>query len=282
MREEYKLLLPAVVVLAGLVIFPTFYLFYTSTLKWLLRDPTGPKFNGIGNYLSLFASADFQNSIIVTLLFVGASVGLSIILGLGLALLLSENLRFRRVIRTLIILPIVLPPVVVGFTWKFLLSSEVGVIGAYFLRLIGLERVSPLGDPTLALLSVILADVWGKTPLPFLIFLAGLYAIPPTYYEVAKIDGASSIQMFKHITIPHLKKALIVAIILRTIDAFNSFDTIFVMTKGGPGTATQTLPLLGWKIGFYYFDLGSAAALGVILLFLVMLLSLPLIRAVMR
>jgi len=282
MRDEYKLLLPAVVVLAGLVIFPTFYLFYTSTLKWLLRDPTGPNFNGIGNYLSLFASADFQNSIIVTLLFVGASVGLSIILGLGLALLLSENLRFRRVIRTLIILPIVLPPVVVGFTWKFLLSSEVGVIGAYFLRLIGLEGVSPLGDPTLALLSVILADVWGKTPLPFLIFLAGLYAIPPTYYEVAKIDGAGSMQMFKHITLPNLRKALIVAIILRTIDAFNSFDTIFVMTKGGPGTATQTLPLLGWKIGFYYFDLGSAAALGVILLFLVMLLSLPLIRAVMR
>jgi len=273
MREEYKLLLPAVISLAILVAFPTVYLFYTSFHEWLLRDPTGPKFNFFGNYWSLLMDDDFRNSVIVTLVYAGASIALSMALGLALALIFNESFKGRRVMRTLVILPIVLPPVVVGFTWKFLLSSEVGVIGAYLMRLLGFTKISLLGNPTLALLCVILADVWGKTPFTFLIFLAGLQGILPTYYEAAKIDGAGSWALFRHITLPGLKKAFGVALILRAIDAFNSFDTIFVMTKGGPGTATQTLPLLGWKIGFYYFDLGKAAAIGVILLFMTMILS---------
>lgn len=282
MREEYKLLLPAVCVLAFLVAAPTVYLFYTSFLRWFLRDPTGPTFTGIENYVKLIRSSDFAISLTVTLIFSAASVIFSLLLGLGLALLFSENLRGKRIMRTIIVLPIVLPPVVVGFTWKFLLSSEVGVIGAYFMRLIGLGGLSLLGDPTLALVSVILADIWGKTPLPFLIFLAGLAGIPPIYYESAKIDGAGSWQIFRSITLPNMKKPIIVAAILRTIDAFNSFDVIFVMTKGGPGMATHTLPMLGWKVGFYYFDVGTASAIGVILLLIVMFLSMPLIRSISR
>ncbi|MEM3669852.1 MAG: sugar ABC transporter permease, partial [Nitrososphaerota archaeon] len=206
MRDEYKLLLPAVSVLAFLVAAPTFYLFYTSFLRWFLRDPTGPSFAGLENYIKLLQSSDFVTSLFVTLVFSAASVVFSLLLGLGLALLFSENLKGKRIMRTIIVLPIVLPPVVVGFTWKFLLSSEVGVIGAYFMRLIGLGDLSLLGDPTLALVSVILADIWGKTPLPFLIFIAGLAGIPPVYYESAKIDGAGSWQIFKSITLPNMKK----------------------------------------------------------------------------
>lgn len=282
MREEYKLLLPAVAVLAFLVAAPTFYLFYTSLLRWFLRDPSGPIFIGLENYVKLIQSADFLNSLIVTLIFSSASVVCSLILGLGLALLFSENLRGKSIMRTIIVLPIVLPPVVVGFTWKFLLSSEVGIIGAYFMRLIGMGELSLLGDPRLALASVIIADIWGKTPLPFLIFLAGIAGIPPILYESAKIDGAGGWDTFRSITLPNLKKPLIVAAILRSIDAFNSFDVIFVMTKGGPGMATHTLPMLGWKIGFYYFDVGTASAIGVLLLFIVMFLSMPLIRSISR
>ncbi|MCS7145142.1 MAG: sugar ABC transporter permease [Aigarchaeota archaeon] len=282
MREEYKLLLPSVVILAALVAGPTFYLFYTSFLNWFLRDPHGPTFGGLDNYIKLLQSADFSASLIVTLVFSAASVSLSILIGLGLALLFNEELRGKRLMRTVLVMPIVLPPVVVGFTWKFLLSSEVGLIGAYFMRLIGFGDVSLLGEPTLALFSVILADVWGKTPLPFLIFLAGLAAVPPIYYESAKIDGAGKWQTFKSITLPNIRKPLVVALILRTIDAFNSFDVIFVMTKGGPGVATQTLPMLGWKVGFYYFDLGMASAIGVILLVMVISVSMPLVRRISR
>ncbi len=282
MRDEYKLLLPAVGVLAFLVAAPTVYLFYTSFLRWFLRDPTGPTFSGLENYVRLVQSPDFATSLTVTLIFSSASVIFSLLLGLGLALLFSENLVGKRIMRTILVLPIVLPPVVVGFTWKFLLSSEVGVIGAYFTRLIGLEDLSLLGNPTLALASVIAADIWGKTPLPFLIFLAGLAGIPTVYYESAKIDGAGSWHIFRSITLPNMKKPIVVAAILRTIDAFNSFDVIFVMTKGGPGMATHTLPILGWKIGFYYFDVGTASAIGVILLLMVMLLSIPLVRSISR
>ena len=139
MREEYKLLLPAVISLAILVAFPTVYLFYTSFHEWFLRDPTGPKFNFFGNYWSLLMDDDFRNSVIVTLVYAGASIALSMALGLALALIFNESFRGRRIMRTLVILPIVLPPVVVGFTWKFLLSSEVGVIGAYLMRLLGFE-----------------------------------------------------------------------------------------------------------------------------------------------
>jgi multiple sugar transport system permease protein len=282
LREEYRLLLPAVVVLAFLVVGPTFYLFYTSFMDWFLRDPYGPRFSGLDNYIKLFQSPDFHVSLTVTLIFSASSVIISILLGLALALLFSTDLRGKTIMRTILVMPIVLPPVVVGFTWKFILSSEVGVIGAYLLRLIGLGDVSLLGDPTLALVSVILADVWGKTPLTFLIFLAGLAAIPPLYYESAMIDGAGRWQVFKSITLPNLTKPLIVALILRTIDAFNSFDVIFVMTKGGPGMATHTLPMLGWKVGFYYFDLGAASAIGVILLLILISISMPLIRIISR
>jgi multiple sugar transport system permease protein len=282
MREEYKLLLPAVATLALLTVGPTIYLFYTSFMDWFLRDPQGPRFNGLNNYLKLVQSPDFHTSLIVTILFSAGSVALSMLLGLGLALLFNKELKGKTVMRTILVMPIVLPPVVVGFTWKFLLSSEVGVIGAYLLRLVGLGHLSLLGDPELALLSVILADVWGKTPLTFLILLAGLTAIPPIYYESAMIDGAGRWQMFRYITIPNMRKPLVVALILRTIDSINSFDVIFVMTKGGPGMATHTLPMLGWKVGFYYFDLGTAAAIGVILLVIGMLISLPLIRSITR
>jgi len=282
LREEYRLLLPAVAVLALLVAVPTFYLFYTSFLNWFLRDPEGPTFGGLNNYIRLIQSGDFRISLVVTLIFSAASVSISLLIGLGLALLFSEKLRGRNIMRTLLVMPIVLPPVVVGFTWKFILSSEVGIIGAYFMRLIGLGDISLLGDPTLALASVIMADIWGKMPLPFLIFLAGIAAIPPIYYESAMIDGASRWHTFKSITLPHLHKPLIVALILRTIDAFNSFDVIFVMTKGGPGMATHTLPMLGWKVGFYYFDIGMASAIGVLLLLLVIAVSMPLVRRISR
>ena len=139
---------------------------------------------------------------------------------------------------------------------------------------------SLLADPSLALSSIILADIWSKTSLMFLILLAGLQAVSPDLYEAARIDGASSWQLFSHITFPLIKPAIIIALIIRFIDAFNVFDAIFVMTSGGPGTATQTFPLLGWKIGFLYFNLGQAATLAIIMLIMTIGVSIFLIRRI--
>ena len=278
MREQYKFLLPSLIVALVVVAFPTVFLFYISFHRWIIFIQ-GIEFTGFGNFYSMITSREFIKSLQVTLIFVVTSGLLTFVLGLALALILSERLRGQGIIRTIITLPVIVPPVVAGFTWKFLLNREVGVIGGYLLPALGFQK-SLLGDPHLALGSVILADVWSRTPLMFLILLAGLQAIPTEIYEAARIDGASYWQSFRKITFPLLKSAIIIALILRFIDAFNLFDTIFVMTTGGPGIATQTLPLLGWKTGFLYYNLGEAAALAVIMLFITMIVSLLLVRRI--
>jgi len=277
-REQYKFLLPSLIVALVVVAFPTVFLFYISFHRWIIFIQ-GIEFTGFGNFYSMITSREFIKSLQVTLIFVVTSGLLTFVLGLALALILSERLRGQGIIRTIITLPVIVPPVVAGFTWKFLLNREVGVIGGYLLPALGFQK-SLLGDPHLALGSVILADVWSRTPLMFLILLAGLQAIPTEIYEAARIDGASYWQSFRKITFPLLKSAIIIALILRFIDAFNLFDTIFVMTTGGPGIATQTLPLLGWKTGFLYYNLGEAAALAVIMLFITMIVSLLLVRRI--
>lgn len=269
------MLAPAVVALAAVTLFPGLYLLWMSTRGLRVQAPGG--FVGLENFRVLVQSPAFREALVATIAFVTASTLLSLILGLGLALALTEQLRGRGVMRTLLTLPLIVPPVVAGFGWKFLLSSDVGVIGAFLFRRLGLDW-APLGDPSLAMASVILADVWSKTSFMFLILLAGLQAIPPWLYEVARIDGAGYWAQFRLVTLPLLRGVLVVALILRVLDAINTFDVIFVMTQGGPGTATQTLTILGWKIGFTYFDLGQAAALAVLMMVATVVASSALIR----
>jgi multiple sugar transport system permease protein len=275
--ERASMLTPAVIALAAVTLFPGLYLLYMSVLGWQVQNLDDIRFVGIDNFRVLLQSASFLEAAWTTIVFVTASTALSLVLGLALALALNEELRGRGVMRALLTLPLIVPPVVAGFGWKFLLSSDVGVIGAYLLRRLGLDW-SPLGDPSLAMVSVVIADIWSKTSFMFLIMLAGLQAIPTILYEAARIDGASFWKQFRTITLPLLRGVLIVAVILRVLDAINTFDVIFVMTQGGPGTATQTLTILGWKIGFTYFDLGQAAALAVMMMVTAVIAASALIR----
>ncbi len=275
---QYKFLIPALLVLLSIVAFPTFFLFYVSFHEWVLFK-RGMPFIGFENFSRVLTSSEFLQSLKVSVMYTFSTTTLTFILGLGLALILNEQLKGRGIMRTLIALPLVIPPVVAGFAWKFALNREVGVIGAFILPAMGFMK-SLLADPSLALSSIILADIWSKTSLMFLILLAGLQAVSPDLYEAARIDGASSWQLFSHITFPLIKPAIIIALIIRFIDAFNVFDAIFVMTSGGPGTATQTFPLLGWKIGFLYFHLGQAATLAIIMLIMTIGVSIFLIRRI--
>jgi multiple sugar transport system permease protein len=280
MKEQYKLLLPSLTVTASIVLFPTIFLLYVSVHQWVLFEQ-GVKFIGLGNFKGVLTSKDFIQSLRITAIFVTSSTALTLFFGLVLALILNENLRGKGFFRTLFTLPAIIPPVVAGFAWKFLLNREVGFIGGFLFPLLG-YRGSILGNPKLALLSVIMADVWSRMPLMFLILLAGLQAIQQDLYEAAQIDGANYWKSLRYITLPSMRSAIIIALIIRFIDAFNLFETIFVMTSGGPGIATQTFPLFGWKIGFQYYNLGEAAALAVIMLLITIFISQLMIRRMQK
>lgn len=274
------MLSPALLILIAIVAFPTVYLLFVSTQQWLLSMPNRD-FVGLGNFIDLFEAPDFHSALLTTLIYVVFSTLLTATAGFVLAFLMSGNLRGRNVMRTIIVLPLIVPPVVAGFSWKFLLSREVGLVGAWFLPNLGFEAAM-LADPKLAMVSVLIADLWSKTPLMFLIFLAGLQAIPDELYEMATMDGTRMGSLIRYIILPLLRPTIGLALVLRLIDAINVFDLIYVMTAGGPGTATQTLPLLGWKIGFNYFNFGQASALAVIMLVLVVVPSTIIIRRFTR
>ncbi len=259
---RFWFLIPMIMALATVILFPTAYLFWMSTQHWLVTDPDR-YFAGLDNFLRLLGGSDFWQALRVT----GAYLALSTILmlGLGMGLALTFARAGSGVMRAIVVMPLVIPPVVAGFTWRFLLNGEIGFIGAFLLPMTGLD-VNLLAEPRAALVSVVIADVWSRTPFMFLIFLAALQSIPRDYYEAARMDGANPFHEFFFVTLPMLRGALFVAVLFRLVDAINTFELIFVMTRGGPGRATQILSIFGWRTAFQELDFGQAAALGVVML----------------
>ena len=282
-RTQFDLvsfLLPAFVALAAVAVFPSVYLIWMSLREWMAFRSEAT-FTGLANFQRLLASEDLRSAAGFTALYLVASTALTLVIGLALALVLSEEFRGRGMLRSLLALPLVIPPVVAGFAWKFMLNREVGVVGGYLLPMLGFER-SLLADPVLARLSVIVADVWSKTPFMLLILLAGLQELPAEVREAARIDGASGWQELRHVVLPLLAPVIGTAVLFRLLDGINTFDLIYVLTQGGPGISTQTLSILGWKIGFQYYNLGEAAALGLLMIVAVSLLAGPMVRRLIR
>lgn len=280
-RREYIYIIPAIIILFIVTIFPLLFSVYMSVHRFLTIDPRTP-FIGFDNYSTLFSNPDFLNSLRVTFIYVLASVALTFLAGLGLALVLNQDIKGVTVVRTFVILPITIAPVVVGFAWKYLLDPGQGLVGAFLLPSIGIAPPAILGDPTNALISVILADVWAKTPIVMLIILAGLQAVPKDLYRQAKTDGAGPIVRFTKITLPHIRPLILVSIMIKFIDSMNAFDQIYVMTSGGPGNATMTLAVYGMRVGFQFYNLGQAAAIGIIMVILSGIVISFLIRYLLR
>lgn len=255
---------PMLVALATVVLFPTVYLFWMSTQHWLVMDPVR-YFSGLENFSLLVSSSDFWQAVRVTVVYLVLSTGIMLVVGMGLALCFADASRSGW-LRAIVVMPLVIPPVVAGFTWRFLLNGEMGFIGAFLLPSIGFEA-NLLADPKSALLSIVVADVWSRMPFMFLIFLAALQSVPRDLYEAARVDGANPIHEFFYITLPLLRSAIVIAVLFRLVDAINTFELIYVMTKGGPGRATQVLSIFGWRTAFQELDFGQAAALGVLMLF---------------
>ena len=214
-----------------------------------------------------------------TVVYAAIALTFEFFIGLALALLLNAQMRGRSVIRAVLLLPMMLPAVVVGVVWRLMLNSNFGAVNGT-LKGIGInaDALTWTASPKLAMASVIVADVWQWTPFMFLILLAGLQAIPQEPYEAALIDGASAWQTFRHVTLPLLKPAILIALLLRTMDLLRVFDQIFILTEGGPGFATETVSLYIYRTAFRFSNFGYAAAMSFVLLLITNVISVGYIR----
>lgn len=272
----YLLLAPAVLVLLLLTIYPLVY-----AVKVSLQTPAGAW--TLAHFARLFEDRFFAVALWQTFVYTAAALAAEFGLGLGLALLLDSQIRARHLFRALLLIPMMLPPVVVAVIWRLLYNPNFGAINGTLVSWgIDTSGLTWIASPALALPSVIMVDVWQWTPFMFLILLAGLQAIPQEPYEAAMMDGSSAWQTFRHITWPLLKPAILIALLLRTMDLLRIFDQIFILTQGGPGFATETISLYIYKTAFRFFDFGYAAAMSFVLLILTNIVSLGYIRLLRR
>ncbi len=267
-EQNFALLMvsPGLLILLVTTTFPLGYLVWSSFQTINLGMPFLDGFAGLENYRHMLSDSEFGHSLKLTGIYTFSSVSLQLVIGLGLALLVMQIPTGQWVFRIVAILPIVLAPVVVGLFWRTLmLAPEFGIFN-FVVRALGLEVVNWLGAPTPALVSVIIIHTWQWTPFAFLVLLASLAALPPDIYEAARIDRANAIQRFFYITLPLIRSAVVIVIILRSMIALSAFAAIFAATRGGPGTATEILNLYAYKTSFVELSFGYGSALAVALL----------------
>ena len=272
----YLFIIPITLYLIFFFLYPVIYEIYISFYNYNLGSPK--IFIGLQNYVSMLQDTQFIHSLLTTAIFVVAAVLAELILGLGIALLLNYEGRTMNIIRSLILIPTVFTPLVAGLVWKALYHPDLGVV-TYYLRALGM----PIGrgltvERSTALLSVILVDIWEWTPLMVIIILAGLKSLPKDPYEAAVIDGASSWRLFQYITLPLLRPTIVVALLIRTMDALKIFDIIWAITGGGPGTATTVANLRIFQIGVQQLQVGYASALSNVLLIIGVIIGVIFIR----
>jgi multiple sugar transport system permease protein len=270
--------LPAVMCIALLIIFPLAFNLFMSLQTWFVSSATPPKYVGLRNFVEIFGKdARFWNSMGITVEFTAITVPLELVLGLLIAVYLHRDFAGRGIVRTVLLLPMVSTPVAVALIWVIMFNPSLGILN-YLLSLVGMKPLLWLGHPRTALPSLIFMDIWKWTPFMVLILHAGLQSLPLTPFEAALIDGASRWQLFRYITLPLLRPTVAVALIFRTMDSLKTFDTIYVMTEGGPNNASEVLNIYVFQTGFKYFHIGYASALAVILIVFVFAVNLLLIR----
>ena len=275
-RFAYLSLAPTVIILILLTVFPTVFLLYIVFHTVDLANVGSFRFVGLDNFRRILGDADFWNAARNTLVFTVSSVAIEFVLGLGMALLLQRAVAGGRIVRTFLLIPMMLPPIAVAISWKLMLQPEFGVINDILYRL-GIEgllnRLGIIDGPILwasgeatAMLSIILVDVWQWTPFVFLMYLAGLAALPVEPYEAAELDGATAWRQFWDLTWPLMMPITALILLLRILDAFRIFDNVYVITRGGPAGATDTLSYYLYRVAFRNFDLGYAGVISIVML----------------
>lgn len=268
-QQEVKigwiLVTPALLLLGLIFIYPIVRAFGLSLFTENLNTQLEPVFTGFTNYFRMVNDGRFWQSLVNTSIFTVISVALELILGFIIAIVLNQKFKSRGIVRTIAIIPWALPTAIISLAWAWIFNDQYGVIND-ILRRIGLisTGINWLGEPSLAMLSLIIADVWKTTPFISIILLAGLQSIPQDLYEANAIDGANSWQSFRQITLPLMMPQILIALLFRFAQAFGIFDLVQVMTGGGPAGATETVSLYIYNIVMRYLDFGYGAALVVV------------------
>ena len=277
--SPWLMLAPAAIALAAVAAYPLVSGVRASFRTYRYGRDLGSA--GLENYRVVFGDHVFWTALGTTARYVFFAVAIETLLGLGLALLVNEQLRFSRFLRVSLILPMTIAPVVVGVIWRLMYASDIGVVNPLFSSL-GLGTPNVLAHPSSAFIGVVAVDVWEWTPLLFLIILAGLQSLPQEPIEAARVDGAGPVRVFFDHTLPLLTPVLMVAVVLRLIDAIGTFDQIFVLTKGGPGTSTQLISTYAYNTAFQFTQYGRGMAMVVALLVMTLLLTVAAIRYMRR
>lgn len=277
MRQRFFFVLPLIFFYLFVTIYPFLYMIYISFFEYNLAAGGILKFLGVENYIKVFYDPVANGSVFFTAFITVMGVIIETLLGLLLALLVI-GVKGERIMRLCFLIPMTIPMAVSGMIWRMLFNTTFGPIN-YFLSLFGMNRISWMGDPSFAPLTILIADIWQWTPFVFLILYAGLKSISPVYVEAAMVDGADEWRLTRYVRLPMLRDLITVVVLLRSIDLLKLFDSVYMITGGGPGTTTYTFSYLIYQVGFITgINLGYASALSVILLIVIMLLTTALIR----
>jgi len=264
----YLLIAPAFLILFLVIFYPMIVTTDMSFQQILLMKPNADKlYIGIDNYIAIISNKVFSNAVINTAIWIMVNLVAQILIGLGLALLLNEKIFLRSFFRGALLIPWAIPSIVAVLSWRWMYDAQFGIINDLLIRAGILEKgIAWLGNTSTAMLAVLMESIWKGTPFVMVMILAGLQAVPDELYDAAKVDGAGSLKSLQHITLPLIKPTVILAVTLTTIYTFNNFNSIWLMTEGGPLRSTETLTILVYTRAFRDFNLGEAAAIGVIIL----------------
>lgn len=262
-------LLPMVAYLVLWRALPLLYTVYLGMNDWNLVRRSGRTFTGLENYVRLLSDTRFHDSLWISFFFMLLATGIQTVLGTGLALATDRSFRGKSFVQGSLLLPMFLTPVAVGSIWYILFQPSIGPLN-YLMGLVGLPSVNWLGSASTALWAIIIADTWQWTPFIYLLVLSALQGIPETIIEAAQIDRASDFIIIRRIILPLIKGTILVAALLRAMEAFRVFPKIYVMTGGGPGRATEASSILIYKTAFRFFEIGYASAMTIIMLVLLM------------
>ncbi len=275
---SWLFMLPTTAFLVITALIPLGYSLYLSFFKYKINLPdTVPVFTGLDNYVRMFQDKTFLISTANTFFFAIVSVSLELILGVIVAMALCSDRWWSRLATSVILVPMIMAPVAVGTLWRMMLDGTTGVVN-YLLGFLGIPSVNWLSNPDTAMWAVIFVNVWQLVPWVTIIVAAGLKALPGDCLEAALVDGASNGQICRHIVLPMISPMLVIVAMLRFVDAFKVFDSVYTMTSGGPGTATEVLPNYIYKQGLKYFDAGYTAALAIVFVVVMMLCTFLFLR----
>ena len=269
--------LPAVVFIGLLMVFPILYTLYLSFTNWNLTSGMEPSFVGLGSYLRVFSEPRFLHALGRTFTFTLFAVAIEVVLGVAIALILNRAFVGKSIAKLLLLLPLVATPVAVGIVFNLFYDPTIGLLN-FALHALGLPQGRWVSSESTVIGSLVLVDVWQWTPMITLIVLAGLAGLSEEPVEAARVDGASDWQILRFVTIPMVMPVILTAMILRLIDALKTFDIIFAMTGGGPGYASETLNIMGFKYSFEYFRMGQSSVILVALFLVVLLCSLGIMK----